>query len=85
MRISSLVEQNFSVLFYISNDDNRSNEYYDHSNSDNGGGSSDEDAFDNDDGDDNGCIYSTPSPWIGCETRSVFKQRTTGLNSEFYF
>ena len=30
-------------------------------------------------------IYPTPSPWAGCDTGSIFKQSTTGLNSDFSF
>ena len=33
----------------------------------------------------NSCIYLTTLPWAGCDTRSVFKRPSTGLNSVFYF
>ena len=31
------------------------------------------------------CIYPTPPPKSGCDTRSVLKQGSAGLNSEFSF
>ena len=30
------------------------------------------------------CIYPTPPPWVGSDTRSIFKWSTTGLNSDFF-
>ena len=30
-------------------------------------------------------VYANPSPRAGCNTRSIFKQSLTGLNSEFSF
>ena len=30
-------------------------------------------------------VYPTPTQWAGCNARSIFKQSTTGLNSEFSF
>ena len=30
-------------------------------------------------------IYTNPSPWAECDTKSIFKQSLTGLNSEFSF
>ena len=30
------------------------------------------------------CIYSTPPPQTGCDTRSIFKQSKASLNSEFF-
>ena len=29
------------------------------------------------------CIYPTPSPRVGCGTRSIFKRSTAGLSSRF--
>ena len=31
------------------------------------------------------CIYQTPLPWAGYDTRLIFKQSKAGLNSEFSF
>ena len=33
----------------------------------------------------NVCIYPTPPPQTGCNKRSIFKQSTAGLNSDFSF
>ena len=31
------------------------------------------------------CIYTTPPPQAGCDTRSIFKQSKASLKSEFFF
>ena len=31
------------------------------------------------------CVYPTPPPWAGCNTRSIFKWNKAGLNLEFSF
>ena len=31
------------------------------------------------------CIYSNPPQQTGCDTRSIFKQSKTGLNSVLFF
>ena len=30
-------------------------------------------------------VFTNPSAWAGCDTRSIFKWISTGLNSEFSF